>query len=169
MPRRSHIRYPKSKFASTDKRQWEHRFDKKALQWTGTLDRVIKNIYTWSNPGGGVSQILLLKEIQLNISLAPQVDTSPPYGNSQVWFAWGRVPVSLGLPPQYKDPRTVWSPSPVALHHLPVTWATHRTFKFPKIEVGEYDAFSFNAYVSKGSSNIDVSVALSWMEALHGG
>ena len=156
-----------SAFQATDKRQWRHWVDQTTPTFPANGGTVA--IVEWP---GSVNNVQLLKEITISVSM----NRNGTSGTQSVmgYFFWYRVPTTVKIGtsnfnPLIDDPKYIWNPMPFAFQAAPPqsvnTWRRH--FRFPKIAVGEDQAFGLGLRNLSGST-VSVLASIAALTADHG-
>lgn len=164
----AYYRRIKSQFAKIPKENWEHVYERKAFSITSSLTPVALFAQSSNVPS---SPAQYLKEIECDVAVFPHPDTSSPYGNSHLFFAWIGIATSTGVDrnwlASYKHTtKHVWDPKPLALIHTPSPYQAHRRFTFPKKSLASGDKLVLACWAEGiGTGGVYVASANKWMAA----
>ena len=165
--RRTPRRHRHGAFTVQPKRLWYHRYQHIASTISQTDFYYQLLVFT-----GVDDNAKLVKDIHCDILMAPAVDTSPPYGNTGLNFAWLRRPKNASDSDiSDDDSLRIWRPRPVGLLHTPDQIGHRITMRWPRIMISEDDVFKLVVWADAVPTGLNtyVSCTSHYMEAEHQG
>lgn len=163
--RRRSSRYRRGPFENQPKRLWYHRYQNRGVDVAS-----LNTYYLLASWTGVDDSVKLLKDIYVDIDIAPALDSAPPYARSNFIIAWVRRPRLSSLTDiSDDDSLRVWRPRVVAVNHQPGTPRRNIVMRWPRLMLSEDDVFELVIWADARGMSTYVSSSAHYMEAEHQG